>query len=247
MEAILVAVDYTDILSITLPYNRHHFSKVLVVSCERNKEELEPLIKSTNSDLFITNAFYDDGAVFNKWKALEQGLDYLGRNPKWLCIMDADILWPKVVPEYEKDMGKLYTPYRYVMEDIVGLKESSIPLERDWDKFPMHRNLNEWPGYSQIFHTSDKALGKSPWHEIDWRHAGGADSFFQMKWQAKNKIRPPFHVLHLGPTGANWCGRTSEYLDGTVDEEASNRKIMLNTFMTARKVNKHNRFWFEKL
>ena len=32
MRAILVAVDYADLLAITLPYNRQHFYEVMVVT-----------------------------------------------------------------------------------------------------------------------------------------------------------------------------------------------------------------------
>ena len=74
--AVMVSVDYADLLSITLPRNRHHFERVMVVTTP-NVSDLatREVARANNAELFCTNSFYDDGAHFNKWKALEQALD----------------------------------------------------------------------------------------------------------------------------------------------------------------------------
>ena len=107
-------------------------------------------------------------------------------------------------------------------------------MDTEWNNCQLHPNSSEWAGYSQIFHAEDEHLGNPPWHEINWKHAGGADSFFQRKWPISNKIRPPFEVLHLGMTGRNWTGRTMPYLDGTVPERAEERKKSLNHYRQSR-------------
>src|SRR5580692_269178 len=94
MKAILVSVDYADILAVTLPYNRHHFDEVYVVTTPGSEDGR--VAKQLGAEVWGTTAFYDDGAVFNKWKALEEALDVMGRDG-WLCVMDADVLWPKTV------------------------------------------------------------------------------------------------------------------------------------------------------
>jgi hypothetical protein len=195
--------------------------------------------REAGADVFETTAFKDDGAAFNKWKALEQGLDRMGREG-WLCVMDADVLWPHnlevvvgdkfqgldndwlsfnvpCVNNLNMRVGQLCTPKRRMCEDL----GYGIPDEVTWDNFPLHRQQQEFAGYSQIFHASDPHLGPPPWHQVDWRHAGGADSFFQAKWPDSAKVRPPFEVLHLGPAGQNWWGRATPYLDGTVPEDAA--------------------------
>ena len=40
MNAILVCVDYSDLLAITLPHNRHHFNKVMVVTTPEDKDTI---------------------------------------------------------------------------------------------------------------------------------------------------------------------------------------------------------------
>lgn len=246
MRAILVCVDYADLLAVTLPYNRHHFEAVYIVTDKRCQAETEAaafrgLTQEQRCGVIVltTDLFYADGAAFNKWRALEWGLDQMGRHG-WLCIMDADILWPKSIKLFGStvdgrqnllgqrgrinvNFGNIYTPLRRIWAEwpdpmirggvmynaIVG-KQPPLPLEQHWSAFPIHRNTGEWAGYSQIFHANDPVLGPPPWHETDWIHAGGADSFFQRKWKPENKIRPPFECLHLGPCGENWFGRTEE-------------------------------------
>ena len=245
LRAVMVSVDYTDLLSITLPYNRHHFESVLIVTNKRDIAGLLPLAEKYNCELFETELFYAYGATFNKWLALESGLDYLGRYG-WLCLMDADILWPTDIGTalYNTEVGYLYTPMRRMYNKDLRV----IPLENDWYRYPIHRNVNEWAGYSQIFHADDKVLGQPPWHQIDWKHAGGADSFFQRKWNVAHKVRPAFEVLHLGPAGANWCGRVSHYVDGTVPDKARERREELEGYWAGRRgKDESTRFDHEKI
>ena len=229
LRAITVCVDYADYLAITLAYNRHHFNEVMVVTVHRDVETWE-VAKRFGASPFMTQAFYDEGEIFNKWKALEEAFDCYGRHG-WICNMDADVLWPKTIPPLNLEFGNLYAPYRRMMADFTG----DIPPENTWAKYRRHRNVAEWAGYSQIFHAEDSCLENPPWHEINWKHAGGADSFFQKKWPRHKKIRPDFEVLHLGSAGTNWCGRATPYLDGTVPKEREQRLQQLKQFMQTRR------------
>jgi len=238
MRAILVCVDFHDFLALTLPYNQHHFKEIWVVTSPRD-EKTQALCEHFRSlklpvRTVVTDLFYDQGAEFNKWAALEHGLDCMGREG-WLTIMDADILWPHgaLLGTYASDKvcGFLYTPKRRMLENVHG---PNLPPEEDWSRYPYHRYQLEWSGYSQIFHAQDPHLGKPPWHETNWRHAGGADSSFQNKWPKERKLRPNFEVLHLGESGLNWCGRVSPYLGGERPEEAAYRQQRLLSYFRQR-------------
>jgi hypothetical protein len=238
MRAVIVCVNYSDYLQITLPYNRHHFEDICVITSFDDRETHEVTKQMNSICLVRTNKFYENNAHFNKWSALEQGLDIFGRFG-WLCIMDADILWPKEIKGLKLEKGKLYSPWRRMYENV----RNGIPPESEWNnykKFP-----DKFAGYSQIFHAEDPVLGPAPWHEINWKHAGGADTYFQNKWSMKNKIRPPFEVLHLGTPGTNWCGRSTPYLNGEIPPDAQIKKDALDAFMQGRRVHanyKHERF-----
>lgn len=229
LRAILVCVDYADILQRTLPYNRHHFDEVCIVTTPGDSDTLT-VANVCKCQTFQTDIFYKDEAQFNKWAALEEALNFFGRYG-WLCIMDADVFWPKEAHFPILKPGNLYAPYRRMMRSI----SDPIPPEDEWDQFKRHRNTREFAGYSQIFHADDPRLGPPPWHEINWKHAGGADSFFQRKWPRENKIRPPFEVLHIGPACKNWCGRVSEYADGTMPTAGQSRFKTLMSYMRSRK------------
>lgn len=237
-KAILMCVDYADILCRTLPYNRHHFDEVMVVTTVRDTPTMR-VATANDCRVFITDSFYENGASFAKWKALELGLDALGRTG-WLCIMDADVYWPKVIPDYQRCVGTFYTPKRRMMRDI----SCPVPSEDRWSEFKLHRNQQEFPGYSQIFHADDPHLGEPPWHETNWKHAGGADSFFQKKWPRQCKVRPPFEVLHVGAAGTNWCGRVMDYADGTKPSTAEQSKQELNRIIHHRR--KDRNFDYER-
>ena len=247
----MVSVDYADLLAITLPYNRHHFSEIWVVTSSAD-EQTKAVAQAHGAHVFVTDSFYANGAAFNKWLALEEGLDAMGRDG-WLCLMDSDVLWPMDVisAEYIRTLvigmqhgsikqdthlkiGTICSPLRRMWNTFphnpmpirttdLMLGDCRVPGGSRWQDFPIHRNINEWAGYSQIFHASDPALGSPPWHQVDWKHAGGADSFFQQKWKPENKVRPPFEVLHLGPAGQNWYGRATPRLDGTTAPDADGR------------------------
>lgn len=228
MKAILISVDYHDLLDMTLPYNRHHFESVMVVTAKRD-EATQRIAWANDATVYCTDAFWARGASFNKWAALEEGLDQFGREG-WLAILDADVLWPKVIPDWPRYVGYLYTPLRRMFTDLT----QPIPPESEWRTYPVHKNVGEWAGYSQILHCNDHHLGKPPWHETDWRHAGGADSIFQAKWDKASKQRPPFECLHLGSAGENWYGRATAYLDGTVPPDAEAKREAVRRIWTGR-------------
>lgn len=233
LRALIVSVEYSDYLAITLPYNRHHFSDILVVTSMSDHKTMK--VCMDNKVLcYRTDCFYDDGAPFNKYKALERGLDRFGRRG-WLCLLDADILWPKSIPDFGIMKGCIYTPLRRNLPDFNGV----IPPEEQWYNIPLHRNQVEWAGWTQIFHAEDYHLGTPPWHEQDWCHAGGGDSMFQRKWPKECKIRPPFKVLHLSHHGQNWCGRSTPMLDGTILPKSKERKSLLEKMRSMRSRNRN--------
>lgn len=251
VRAITVCVDYSDVLSILLPNNLRHFDDYCVVTSPDDKQTQE-LAESHNIVCHVTDAFYQNGATFNKWKALEEGLDLFCRRPEregWIWNLDADILLPASLPDrYWFIPGYLYTPLRRMYPRLPE-NISEIGVEYDWSKYPLHGNQNEWAGYCQIFHTEDPCCQQVPWFEQNWKHAGGGDSMFQKRWDQQKKIRPPFEVLHVGPAGTNWMGRTTAYLDGTLPAQAEQRRSAMDNLFRQRKLTRgqRDRYQSEKI
>lgn len=241
MRAILVCVDFSDILAVTLPRNVRFFDTVLVVTTPEDKATQEVVAGVPGARCHCTSVFFDRGAVLNKGAAIEEGFDVLGRSG-WIVVMDADIVipaWPLLLTP-----GFLYSPLRRMMERPPN--PLVIPPEEAWKQFPLHPQQAEFAGFYQAFHGSDPVLQSRPWYPTDWLHAGGCDSEFQAKWPKERKIRLPFEVLHIGPAGTNWLGRASPLLDGSIPEGAWEKIANLRSLIR-RRGRGPDRFRHEKL
>jgi hypothetical protein len=223
MRAIMTAVDYADILAITLPYNRHHFTEVMVVTSPgRLDADTRKVAEQNDCRVCCTDLFHGGGSTFNKFAALERGLNVFGRHGR-LCVMDADILFPKHIPDYPHRLDTLYTPKRRMFVDV----SQPIPQEPYWASYPYPVEDEEFAGYTQIFDAGTLLKWMdAPWYASN-HTAGDSDSLFQSQWSDARKQRPPFEVLHLGPACVNWCGRVSQYTDGSVHPEAPGRQKAL--------------------
>lgn len=215
MKAVIVSVDFGDLLEVTLPYNRHHWSEVLVVTTPSDQYTIR-VARDNEAKVYTTTSFYDNGAAFNKFKPLEEGLSFLGRNG-WIALVDADVLWPKTFPPYRLVKGRLYSFLRRrLLLDVT----QDIPKEEEWPSLPLDPQYSECMGFTQIFHASDRHLGPSPWHRLDLSHAALGDSLFQQKWPLHAKTWMNAEVLHLGNYAENWMGRVTKYRNGTTPANA---------------------------
>lgn len=198
-----MCVDYDAELEITLPRNRHHFAELLIVTAPRCERTIQ-LAEIHGCQLHVTDAFWRNEGHFRKALAIEESLDVFGRHG-WMCFLDADIVWPHTLPEFDLTPGFLYCPRRRMMAQV-----AEPPPEDQWRRFKLNPE-GEFPSYSQIFWAEDARLPQgSQWLQTDWIHAGGYDSAFQARWPLWKRVRPPFNVLHMGEAWANWCGRSPD-------------------------------------
>ena len=209
VTGITVCVEFGDILEFTLPYNRHQFERFLVVTHPEDETTIETA-KLHGAEVLLTEVFYSRGAKFNKWAALQQGLDFLNHDG-WLCILDSDIAIPQqVYKQIEPKEDCLYTPRRLSCIDICR----GVPQEKNCKRYKPVNLKEDFHGYFQLFHTQDPVLNDYPWFRRDWDWAGTADVIFSSRWKDQNKLRAPWTVMHFGIPQNNWCGRTQPYNDG---------------------------------
>lgn len=227
VRAITICVDYHDYLAVTLHHNIRQFKSMLVVTTRHDERTIE-VAHHNGAQVLCTDVFYERNAVFNKFAAIEQGLDYIGRKG-WLCLIDADIAMSTRHETWQKRIGKFYVPRRRIMD----LPPEFVPEERIWRQH--HWLKGDTQNHCQIFHADDPVLGKPPWHQTDWTWAGGENSLLVDGWVEQEKVRPPFDVLHLGPVGVNWAGRTSRYADGSYDSRAPERRGRFENLINLRR------------
>lgn len=227
-KGIVICVNYDDLLQITLPRNMRHMTECVVVTSHEDKRTINLASDVPSVRTFCTDAFYRQGAKFNKGWAMEEGLDVLGRDG-WILIWDADIILPENMNFGELDKETLYGCPRKILKDVKqyvpgmswlnqvptqGTERSPVGWESSYDP--------GYPGYFHLFHTSANALVNTPWYDPKYVHAGGCDAAFSRKFRKKCKL--PIEVLHLGPRDTNWMGRVSERIDGDSIPEAEDRK-----------------------
>lgn len=223
LRGITVSVGYDDLLAKTLKQNMRFMDECVVVTAPHDHKTKAVVRSVPNCKLFETNAFYENGAKFNKGRSLESAFDFLGR-AGWILIWDADTIFPTDMQLVDLEVGKLYNPPRLILDD-----PKKYTPEMPWTEAkPTH----DWqfPGYFQLFHAEDPHLIQKPWYGVNYTHAGGCDADFQFRWPMSNKVRLKFHVLHLGPRDTNWFGRVSERVDGLPVETAEERKQIMDDY-----------------
>lgn len=200
VKVVTVSVDYHAELRLALSANLKVFKDRYLVVTTFDDIETVKICQEFGVEVKQTHSFHENGAVFNKWKGLEEGLDEIGRTG-WIAILDSDIVFP-LGAEIDLCPGKFYTPERKILEDF----SQGIPQEVCWCDLPGVGHYEGFPGYCQIFRGEDAPLEK-PWHRIDLGHAGCADTWFEEKWPKMSHLHPNFFVIHLGKPFQNWVGR----------------------------------------
>lgn len=234
-KAILVCVEYHDILELTIAKNASHFESITVVTTPDDIQTQSVVEKIPNARCYLTNAFYANGCAFNKGAAMEEGFDTAGRNG-WIVVMDADIVLPPKINISELSDQKIYGVQRRMLEDVSSYADGRYHEIEEWKTLPTMPDTDIAVGFFQLFNSCAPPLSNRPWYPIEWKHAGGCDSFFERKWSNQNRVRLfDFQVLHLGVPGKNWFGRTTAFLDGTIHEESENRFSQLANMVENRK------------
>jgi hypothetical protein len=145
LTGLTVCVDFSDFLERCLD-NLKLLDRWVVVSVERDRATRR-LCRKAGLDLLITKRLYEDGAPFNKGRAINDGLDVIGHHG-WIVILDADTLLPEhfrgELESRQLQDGVLYgCPQRLV--DIAG--SVNLRTEGPWRKYPDNPVL----GFMQIF------------------------------------------------------------------------------------------------
>lgn len=237
LEAVIICVNYGDILKVTLPHNKKLFDNLVVVTDSNDKETFD-ICKYHQVQCLVTDVFYEDGAEFNKAKGINEGFKKLVKLD-WILHLDADIILPANFRQICKDdqlqKDAIYGVDRVNLigkEDVMKFilnNESQISqwtyMNHDTDFKSMFRLHNLNAGYNvigffQLFHSSylkDDTL----WYPVNHTNAARTDVGFQLKWPLEKRLLYPgivaYHIeTEESPKGMNWCGRKSKRLDDSL-------------------------------
>ena len=215
--AVIVSIDYADLLAATLPTNRPLFDDIYVITEERDTATVE-VATAHRCKLMLTTQTHEKGAAFNKAGLLQQAQCYLheAHPDAWITILDADIV---VSDHLAKADRSAWNP-----AFLYGLPRYECQTKEDWELGVVKARSfaddvgNTVYGYFQLYH--DKTKFYPMWSES----AGYSDVEFSEQF-GTNRAKVPcgeveMGVIHLGYGTRDWNGRKTP-LWGTKLEEGA--------------------------
>ena len=226
LRGYVACVDFADILDKTLRSNASKMTQCTVITSPHDRETQELCASIPNVRAYVTDAFYRQGAFFNKGAAISSALEAFPPTG-WTLIFDTDIIFPDHMPLDDLNPDILYGCKRRMVHDPANWNP-----ETPWSRFPIHGDGNRLLGYFQLAHPSSRFLRDvRPWYSPVYTSACGSDADFQNLWPPSHRRFLPFEVLHLGPPNQSWFGRATPRLDGTVPPEAEERRKLTQRFL----------------
>lgn len=229
LEGLVTCTMYADFLAATLPFNRHLFNHLVVVTSPDDQDTAR-ICEYWNVDCLPTTAFNTHYGQFNKAAAINQGLERLSLDD-WVLHFDADILFPplmrNLLEQLALDPVCLYGCDRHVIPNekalIQHLFEPKLQQENDvyvhLDGFPlspriaMSKHGGYVPiGFFQLWNPNGSGIRRYP--VLPKTNGARTDTEFAIQWPRSERVfLPEFAVYHLesepAPQGANWDGRTT--------------------------------------
>ena len=213
INVIIVSVNYNDFLPITLENNIKIFDNITVVT-SINDEECQKICQKFNVNCVVTERMYDNGASFNKGKAINEGIKSL-LNPNWILLLDADIIVPETFHESFKNnytnINSLYVCNRIMFKEY----ESYLDWKYESGLKGQVSKLNGI-GYFQLFNINSNCLQRIIYSENS-DNAAGSDISFRNRFTEKVDLE--IESIHLGISYQNWNGRkTPDFIKNEVTQ-----------------------------
>jgi hypothetical protein len=225
IEGVITSVGVADFLAHSLPYNRHQFDQLVVVTAHTDRET-QRVCEYWNVRCVLTDRFESHLGHFCKGAGINVGLKALDCDG-WVVHLDSDIVVPPLFRQYIEltDLDKSY---------LYGADRFMVPNFEEWVRFIgqprlMHENkvwlhMGEFPLGVRV--VLDQFQGYTPigffqmWHgrkAYVEGHTSAAreDTAFAAKWpRNKRALLGEIVVYHLesekAAMGANWNGRTTQ-------------------------------------
>ena len=219
INVIIVSVNYNDFLPITLENNIKIFDNITVVT-SINDEECQKICQKFNVNCVVTERMYDNGASFNKGKAINEGIKSL-LNPNWILLLDADIIVPETFHESFKNNYKNINSL-YVCNRIMFKEYESYLNWKYGSGIKGQVSILNGIGYFQLFNINSNCLQRIIYPENS-NNAAVSDISFRNRFT--EKIDLEIESIHLGISYQNWNGRKTPDFITTSENIKSIQKI----------------------
>lgn len=235
IEAVIISVNYSDFLELTLKENEKHFDHIVVIT-DTNDKSTPKVCKPYKDKItcLATNAFYANGAKFNKGLCINFGFQVL-KYKKWVFNLDSDIILKKDFRERFLNIAELpygYGSRRYDLKNIndyisiknKNKKDSDFLLFRGFSygflfgfhyKSETFQSLYEkYRGYPYPYWFPNAAesdwVFSTKWGEMIYDPPLGKfpDCHYEKHNDRSNRLLKeiPSYVYHIGEVGKNHNG-----------------------------------------
>lgn len=229
IEGLTVCVGYSDFLAWTLPFARTQFDHLVVVTSSADIAT-QRLCEYWNVECVITDVFYENGDVFNKGKAVNEGLKHLKKDG-WVLHFDADIyllprtrevlnlipLDPKSIYSIDRlNCGRFGDWAEYLSTPESAHGNNGFLDMKVFSKGARLVNLARDGfvniGFFQLWSPSGSGVNSYP---CEHQAADRSDTLFAYNWKREHRhLIPELICIHLesessAVMGANWQGRTT--------------------------------------
>lgn len=219
VEAVTVCINFADFLAETLPRNRGQFQRWVVVTSEEDNKTKQVCLNN-NAEIVVTERHKENGADFNKGKAINDGLRYCRRRG-WLCHVDADIVLPD---EFGQRLPRLVTSaagHCHAVHCIYGIHRLMCESYRLWQQYLWEENLGLFSQECErrsgvhlpvgFFQLWSGLLNR--WYPEHIPTATTSDLEFSKQWHPHQRRHLDERCIHLSSVPherwLNWRGRTS--------------------------------------
>lgn len=229
LEGVIVCVNYSDFLAASLPHNKGHFNKLVVVT---DTKDLKTKNVCDTYDVMCiqTDVFYENGFVINKAAGINEGLKHLDKDG-WVLHLDADIVMigpirdilnsASLNPEYIYGCDRIMIPEYYSWQNFIS---SPKPLFEGWiyihtENKIIGTRLAEYKsegwnvlGFFQLWNPKISNIYDYP---KDHGDIDRSDVIHSKRWpRSKRQFIPELLVYHIDSEdshskyhGVNWKGR----------------------------------------
>lgn len=234
LQAITISVNYSDFLLHTIEANKSMIDKWIIVTDTKDFKTKELCDKN---EIFCiqTDVFYDNGASFNKYAGINEGLKYVD-DDSWVMFLDSDIILHystrRILEELNLDPTCLYGIDRINCQGIKRFNEYKSGkgiLKENWllttDNLEFGARLvhhyghegengrfEGWRplGFLQLAYR--QTFNKYPQES---KSADHCDLVFAREWdRSRRHLIPEIYAVHLESLHAgkavNWNGRKSQ-------------------------------------
>lgn len=220
IHGLTVCVGYAPWLAVALPRWREGCASVTVVTTPEDVQTqalLDPGVQ-----VYTTESFYADGAVFNKGRALEEARVRAVPREGWLLLFDADIVppagWQVALAEAQR-AGVVRSGFLHGCRRFDASPDDPVDRGQPPCRFDV-----PGVGFFQLFDQADPIAQTVPLIDTHWTHAGNYDNVLMNRWRTKGlPVRElPFRVAHIGER-ENWFGRGNRAAFDAMQTERTRR------------------------